>query len=540
MLRLVKKTNILTSRCLTTTPMFCGEDTTEVSYEKAKPYSSIPSPLSLPVIGSGYLLKMKHESGVPYIKDFSLLTCDLTKKLGSIFKLNLFGYTHLMLSDPKDIAEVFRTESEFPKVPSTNVLGTYKEMSKDLYPSKNKGFVGLDGPEWWKTRYVVNKCSGRKGVAEAYIPGLEEIADDFIKLCTDHILDENNDTPEDFVKEVIPWATESMFYILLDVRLGELTAEAINDKSRESKIMLETLGKVKSTENKMLGATFWKKYPNLSPSFKRLDKAYRTMYSIADKHYRIKEEELKKLKPWNSEDSFSSGNRESSFVANVYQECRGDPDLERAPFNVLLEYMSAGQDGASKAVGHLLYNLASNPDKQQTVYEEIMREIGDNPITAKSLNRLKFFTACSKESQRLNPPILGIVREIQSPTVIKGYQIPPGTSVLMDQMTLNQMHVPSPDEFVPERYIRGSNHPLAKSVPEFGLLSFGFGRRQCPARRLITTCMDVLMVKMLKEFRIEQSIQSAINESRGVQFNYRINEVKFPGTYKLRLVKRNK
>ena len=156
MLRLLKKTNILTSRGLTTTPKFCGEDTTEVSYEKAKPYSSIPSPLSLPVIGSGYLLKMKHESGVPYIKDFSLLTCDLTKKLGSIFKLNLFGFTQLMLSDPKDIAAVFRMESidEFPKVPSSSVFGTYKKMSKDLYPSKNKGFVGFDGPEWWETRYL--------------------------------------------------------------------------------------------------------------------------------------------------------------------------------------------------------------------------------------------------------------------------------------------------------------------------------------------------------------------------------------------------
>ena len=31
------------------------------------------------------------------------------------------------------------------------------------------------------------------GVIESYIPGLEEIADEFIKLCKDHILDKNND-----------------------------------------------------------------------------------------------------------------------------------------------------------------------------------------------------------------------------------------------------------------------------------------------------------------------------------------------------------
>ena len=238
MLRLVKKTNILTSRGLTTTPKFCGEDTTEVSYEKAKPYSSIPSPLSLPVIGSGYLhLKMKHESQRNQkepSKDFCLLIYNLTKKLGSIFKLNLFGYTTLILSDPKDIAAVFRMESidEFPKVPSARVYGTYKEMSKDLYPSKNKGLAGIQGPDWWKTRSVVNKCGSRKGVAEAYIPGLEEIADDFIKLCTDHFLDENNDTPDDFVKELFPWATECMFYILLGIRQGVINGALLADSSR--------------------------------------------------------------------------------------------------------------------------------------------------------------------------------------------------------------------------------------------------------------------------------------------------------------------
>ena len=96
MLRLVKKTNILTSRFLTTTPKSCGVDTTGVSYEKAKPYSLVPSPFSLPIIGNAYILATKHESGVPYGKKLSLLHNDLTKKLGPIYKLNFFGYKQLM------------------------------------------------------------------------------------------------------------------------------------------------------------------------------------------------------------------------------------------------------------------------------------------------------------------------------------------------------------------------------------------------------------------------------------------------------------
>ena len=66
----------------------------------------------------------------------------------------------------------------------------------------------------------MNKYTGRPGAAAAYIPGLEEIADDFVKLCTDHILDENNDTPDNFITELYPWAMECTFYTLLNHRLG--------------------------------------------------------------------------------------------------------------------------------------------------------------------------------------------------------------------------------------------------------------------------------------------------------------------------------
>ena len=105
--------------------------TTEVSYEEAKPYSSVPSPFSLPLIGNAYLLTMKHESGVTYAKQASLLHYDLTQKLGPIYKINFFGIKHLMLSDPKDIEHVVRND-EFPKNPVlSDIFGPYKEMTKD-------------------------------------------------------------------------------------------------------------------------------------------------------------------------------------------------------------------------------------------------------------------------------------------------------------------------------------------------------------------------------------------------------------------------
>ena len=257
-------------------------------------------------------------------------------------------------------------------------------------------------------------------------------------------------------------------------------------------------------ELNLAGGKLWRIWPNLSPSFKRYDQAWRTLYANALKYYKIKETEVKKLKPWDNKDQ-----RDTSVLTNMYQGCRGSPDLESVPFNVILESTVAGHVTSTTVVGYFLLHMALNPDKQQAVYEEIMREIGDDPITPEGLNRLQYFNGCTKESQRLNPPFLGVSREIQSPTVIGGYQIPPGTQVMLNQVTLNQMHVESPTEFVPERFIRDSDHPLADSVPNFGHLIFGYGRRQCPGRRISNVYSDVLKIKMLKEFKIQYPDQQA-------------------------------
>ena len=98
------------------------------------------------------------------------------------------------------------------------------------------------------------------------------------------------------------------------------------------------------------------------------------------------------------------------------------------------------------------------------------------------------------------------------------------------------MHTPSPAEFVPERYMRGSNHPLEKSVPKFADPTYGLGKRQCPARRLANAYMDVLMIKMLKEFRIEYPEQPTEDDI----FSKRISDLfQTPSSMKLRLIKRN-
>ena len=264
----------------------------------------------------------------------------------------------------------------------THVFGNYKEMSKDIWPT-NKGMVGVDGPDWWKTRSVMNKYTGRPGYSESCLPGLEEIADDFVKLCTDHILDENNDTPDNFIDTLFAWNIESSFYVHFKYRLGNLTGEGIKDKSNDTNGIMDALNIVMLELTKLMLGNFWTKFPNLSPSFKRFDAAWRDFVSIVRKHYKIKEEELANM---TAEDR--SG--DNGLLANILQECRGNSEMENMPLSVVLESLVAGHPTTSIMVSYFLYDLAMRPDKQQRVYEEIMKEIGDKPITPKGLKKLNF------------------------------------------------------------------------------------------------------------------------------------------------------
>ena len=135
-------------------------------------------------------------------------------------------------------------------------------------------------------------------------------------------------------------------------------------------------------------------------------------------------------------------------------------------------------------------------------YKEIMKVIGDRPLGVGDPSKLRFLKACMDETLRILPSTRGIEREIQRDTVLGGYHVPEGTTVLTNHMVM-MLHNPQPHDFIPERWVRGSDHPLAGTNPAFGILSFGHGKRQCIGKRFALKYCTVLLIKMIKEFHIE-------------------------------------
>lgn len=72
---------------------------------------------------------------------------------------------------------------------------------------------------WYKARSITNKLLLPPKSVQLHIPKVDEIAMEFMSHI-DGILDDNNETPDDFLDCLNRWSLESVGCIALDTRLG--------------------------------------------------------------------------------------------------------------------------------------------------------------------------------------------------------------------------------------------------------------------------------------------------------------------------------
>jgi cytochrome P450 family 12 len=73
-------------------------------------------------------------------------------------------------------------------------------------------------------------------------------------------------------------------------------------------------------------------------------------------------------------------------------------------------------------------------------------------------------------------------------------------------LSLDEDQFKESQKFIPERWLKDNNDPQcphAKDAHPFTYLPFGFGSRMCIGRRFAELEIEVLTVRMLREFKLE-------------------------------------
>ena len=84
---------------------------------------------------------------------------------------------------------------------------------------------------------------------------------------------------------------------------------------------------------------------------------------------------------------------------------------------------------------------------------------------------------------------------------------------------------PQADSFIPERWLRENNRPHANA---FASIPFGFGVRMCLGRRLAELELQILLIKILQNFKLEIPPQHVVKQRlRGTNIPDKPVRVKF-------------
>ena len=361
-------------------------------------------------------------------------------------------------------------------------------MRKDIY---NSAGLFAQGEEWYKNRQAVQEEMMHPKSAMYYINDIEQVTVEFIR----DVIESKKDVHSrlDVYDPLRKWALETISFIFLAQRIHSFSNDpALTEPSQR---IMKAIDIIMAEQYKLLHMPpIWFSFPRLFPSYRKFDKNLVILYHLSKQYVNSA---LEKLDLDNeSEQSILAKllrkNRKTSvFVAEFAQDA-----------------MLAGFDTTGVTASFLMYHLASNPEKQQLLYNEICEIVGSNgePITEAKLKKMRYVKACLQESQRMLPVIVGNARQTQWDFVLSGYQIPKGTFISRVQHASgnNPENFESPNMFLPERWLRNDNSDIDKrTILQFSSLPFGHGARKCVGSRFAQLELYCLTIKMLQKYRLE-------------------------------------
>ncbi|KAH0631994.1 hypothetical protein JD844_019970, partial [Phrynosoma platyrhinos] len=162
-------------------------------------------------------------------------------------------------------------------------------------------------------------------------------------------------------------------------------------------------------------------------------------------------------------------------------------------------FVFAGYETTSSTLSYMAYCLATHPDVQQKLQEEIDGALPNQATPVyDTLLKMEYLDMVVSETLRLYP-IGGRIERVSKNTVeINGVTIPKGTVTMIPAFVLHRdpEHWPEPEEFRPERFSKENR----KTLDPYIYLPFGAGPRNCIGMRFALLSLKVAMVVLLQRF----------------------------------------
>uniref|UniRef100_A0A8C9QDI7 unspecific monooxygenase n=1 Tax=Spermophilus dauricus TaxID=99837 RepID=A0A8C9QDI7_SPEDA len=182
-------------------------------------------------------------------------------------------------------------------------------------------------------------------------------------------------------------------------------------------------------------------------------------------------------------------------------------DLELVAQSII--FILAGYETTSSALSFILFELATHPDAQTKLQQEIDAALPNKaPATYDTVLQMEYLDMVVNETLRLYPIAGRLARVCKKDVEINGLPIRKGTVVMIPSFVLhrNPQHWPEPEEFRPERFSKQNKD----SIDPYMYMPFGNGPRNCIGMRFALMNMKVALVKVMQNFSFQPCKETQI------------------------------
>ncbi|KAF7078399.1 hypothetical protein CFC21_082846 [Triticum aestivum] len=168
---------------------------------------------------------------------------------------------------------------------------------------------------------------------------------------------------------------------------------------------------------------------------------------------------------------------------------------------VILDLFGAGSETSATTLQWAMSELMRNPNVMRKVQAKVRGNLQEkHKVTEDDLTDLKYLKLVIKETMRLHPaaPLL-LPREASEPCKILGYDVPKGTTVLVNAWAIGRdpRHWEDSEEFKPERFDSGT---IDFKGTDFEYIPFGADRRMCPGMTFAQANMEIVLAALVYHF----------------------------------------
>ncbi len=172
---------------------------------------------------------------------------------------------------------------------------------------------------------------------------------------------------------------------------------------------------------------------------------------------------------------------------------------------MIISIMFAGHHTSSGTAAWTMIELLRHPGIHAEVISELDEFYADGqPVSFHALRQIPHLENVLKETLRLHPPLIILMRVAYDEFEVCGYPIRKGDLVAASPAISNRIpeDFPDPNHFVPERY----NEPREEDViHRWTWIPFGAGRHRCVGAAFATMQIKAIFSVLLREYEFEMA-----------------------------------